>query len=252
MYAIDLTGKAALVTGASRGLGRAVALALADAGADVAVAARDEAALHELAAEIRERGRRALSIPADLTRLPEIEAMVSKVTSGLGALDILVNNAGLNVPQMAFDVTEDAWDRVMTLNTKSLFFCCQAAGRVMRENGGGRIINMASQMGLVGFYKRAAYCASKHAVLGITKVLAVEWAPYGITVNAVAPTFIETPLTAPMLADPDFRREVLSRIPLGRLGTQDEVAAAVLYLASPAAGLVTGHTLAADGGWTAW
>jgi 2-deoxy-D-gluconate 3-dehydrogenase len=178
--------------------------------------------------------------------------MVEEAEEGLGPLHILVNNAGINLPRPALEVTEEEWDLVLDTNLKGLFFAAQAAGRRMVERRYGRIVNMASQMGFVGFYFRAAYCASKAGVVNLTRVLAVEWAPYGVTVNAVAPTFVETPMTRGMLEDPWFREEVLRRIPLGRLADPQDVVDAVRYLASDAAAMVTGHTLLVDGGWVAW
>ena len=170
-----------------------------------------------------------------------------------GRVDVLVNNAGTNIQQLGVDVTEEAWDSIMDLNVKGAFFAAQAVGRQMIGQGdGGRIINIASQMGEVGFYKRSAYCASKGAVVQFSKVLAVEWAPYGIRVNAIGPTFIDSPLAQEMFADAQVKREALERIPIGRLGRMEEVAAGVVYLASEGADLVTGHHLLLDGGWTAW
>jgi 2-deoxy-D-gluconate 3-dehydrogenase len=159
----------------------------------------------------------------------------------------------LNVPQMAFDVTEEAWDRVLDVNLKGLFFMAQAVGRRMRDQRpqGGAIVNVASQMGLVGYTKRAAYCSSKAAVVNLSRVLAFEWAECNIRVNAVCPTFVLTPLTQPMFEDPEFKADVYRRIPLGRLASPEDVAQAVVYLAGPTAAMVTGHALAVDGGWTA-
>jgi 2-deoxy-D-gluconate 3-dehydrogenase len=248
-----LDGKVALVTGASRGLGRHIALAAAEAGADVALAARDAGVLGEVAESVAALGARALPVPSDLTKVSEIRRMVEAVVERFGRVDVLVNNAGTNIQQLGVDVTEDAWDAIMNLNVKGAFFAAQAVGRQMIDQGdGGRIINIASQMGEVGFYKRSAYCASKGAVVQFSKVLAVEWAPYGIRVNAVGPTFIDSPLAQEMFADPQVKREALERIPIGRLGRMEEVAAGVVYLASEGADLVTGHHLLLDGGWTAW
>lgn len=248
-----LDGRVALVTGAGRGLGRAIALALAEAGADLALASRSQGQLADTAADVEARGRRAKVVPMDVTRVESIEAAVEEVWAHYGRIDILVNNAGVNIPQNALDVTEEAWDTVLDTNVKGLFFCCQAVGRRMVQQRSGRIVNIGSQMSEVGFFKRSAYCASKGAVSQLTKVLAIEWAPYNITVNTVAPTFIETDLTRPMFeSDPAFKEEVLRRIPLGRLGQPEEVAAAVVFLASDAASLITGHTLLVDGGWVAW
>lgn len=253
MTAFDLHGKVAVVTGAGSGLGRAIAVALARHGADVAVTELPEktALAAETVAEVVATGRRAAAIPLDVTDLGSIDALVPAVVRSLGRLDILVNNAGLNIQRHALEVTEQDWDRVLDVNLKGLFFCSQAAGRHMVEHGGGCIVNIASQMGLVGYWRRAAYCSSKAGVVNLTRVLAIEWARHGITVNAIAPTFVLTPLTAPMFEDAEFKADVLARIPLGRLADPDDVANAAVYLASPAAKMVTGQTLAVDGGWTA-
>lgn len=248
-----LDGRVALVTGASQGLGEHIALALAEAGADVALVARSAAALEAVAARVRALGRRALAVPADLRRVSAIQPMLDAVVEHFGRLDILVNNAGTNIQQPAIEVTEEAWDTIMDLNLKAAFFTAQAVGRYLIQQGrGGRIINVASQMAEVGFFKRAAYCASKGGLVQLTKVLAIEWAPYGIRVNAVGPTFIDSPLARRMFEDRAIADEVQRRIPIGRLGRPEEVAAAVVYLASEGADLVTGHHLLVDGGWTAW
>ena len=253
MKAFDLTGSVAVVTGAGSGLGKAIATALARHGADVAVTELPgkTALAEETVGELLALGRRALAIPLDVTDLGSIDALVPAVVGSLGRFDILVNNAGLNIQRHALEVTEQDWDRVLDVNLKGLFFCSQAAGRHMVEHGGGRIVNIASQMGLVGYWRRAAYCSSKAGVVNLTRVLAIEWAKHGINVNAIAPTFVLTPLTASMFEDADFKADVFARIPLGRLADPDDVANAAVYLASPAAKMVTGQTLAVDGGWTA-
>ncbi len=248
----DLTGKKALVTGAGRGIGKAIALGLARAGADIGLVARTESEIDAVAGQVKEIGRQAVIAASDLTVTADIPELVSGVAADLGGIDILVNNAGTNIPQDSVDVTEEAWDRVMAINLKSSFFMAQAVGKVMIEHGrGGRIINITSQTGSVALIKRAAYCASKAGLNLVTKVLAMEWGPHEILVNAVAPTFIETEMTKPMLADPQFREYALAKNVLKRFGTPDEVAGAVISLASPAANLVTGHVLLVDAGWTA-
>jgi NAD(P)-dependent dehydrogenase (short-subunit alcohol dehydrogenase family) len=247
-----LTGQAALVTGAARGLGRAIALALADAGADVALGLRAEGTADDLLAEIQSMGRRAMAVPMDVTDLAQLGPAVDAVMTQFGRLDILVNNAGLGPANPAEDVTEDDFDLTIDVNLKGLFFASQAAGRVMIQQGGGRIVNLSSQAGFVALPTEAIYCASKAAVSHLTRCLAVEWGRHGITVNAVAPTFIRTDGTAPDLADPAFEADVRERIAgLHRIGEPMDVAGGVVFLASPAASLITGTTLLIDGGWTA-
>ncbi|HKX73787.1 MAG TPA: glucose 1-dehydrogenase [Acidimicrobiia bacterium] len=243
---------AALVTGAARGLGRSISLALAHAGADVALGLRDPASGSELVADIETLGRRALPLPMDVLDLGQIKAAVDKAAAAFGRLDLLVNNAGLGPANPAEQVTEADFDLTMDVNVKGTFFASQAAAGVMMGQGGGRIINLSSQAGFVALPTESIYCASKAAVSHLTKCLAVEWGQYGITVNAVAPTFIETPGTAPDLADPDFRADVEERIAaLHRIGQPADVTGAIVFLASPAASLITGTTLLVDGGWTA-
>ncbi len=250
---IRLDGRVALVTGASSGLGYASALALAEAGADLVVAGRSLERLADICRAVEARGRQVLPLTVDVRDLAQVRRMADAAFERFGKIDILVNSAGLNIPQPALEVTEEAWDTIMDTNAKGLFFCCQAVGRYMVMQRFGRIVNIGSTLGLVGMADRAAYCASKGAVSQLTKVLAIEWAPYNVTVNAVAPTFVETPLTRPYFERlPGFREEVLRRIPLGRLGLPEEVAAAVVFLASDAASMITGVTLPVDGGWTAW
>ncbi len=247
----SLDGQVALVTGASRGIGHDLVLALAAAGATVAAAARSVDDVAALVAQVRAEGGQAVGVALDVTDLGAIDRAVQGVLAGHGRIDVLVNNAGLGANHDALDVTESDWDRMMDVNLKGLFFVTQAVARSMVPRGYGRIVNLGSQAGLVGIRRHAVYSASKGAVNLLTKVLALEWGPHGITVNAVAPTFIRTPGTAERLDDPDFAADVLARIPVGRFGTTADVAGAVLYLASPGAGLVTGVVLPVDGGWTA-
>ena len=237
-------GRVAVVAGASRGIGRACALALAAAGAHVVAIARHPDELRTLESEA---GVRVDTWVADVTT-DECCARLER----LAQLDVMVISAGTNVPQAFLDVDPGTLTHLLDLNVRAVFRTAQSAARVMRRLGtGGVIIPISSQMGHVGAPNRTVYCLTKHAVEGLAKAMAVELAPHGIRVNTVAPTFVETPLTAPMLAEPGFREFVLGQIPLGRMASVDDVAAAVLYLASPAAGMVTGHSLLVDGGWTA-
>jgi NAD(P)-dependent dehydrogenase (short-subunit alcohol dehydrogenase family) len=242
VWAQGLSGKHAVVTGGSKGLGRAICIALAQAGASVTAVARDLAGLAKIEAEY-----------------PAIQAWQADVNDPtFGAelaqrrVDIFVNNAGTNTPMLMVDMTIDMLDQMLNVNVRAAYLAAQGAVRAMvNAETGGVIINMTSQMGHVGSPGRTVYCMTKHALEGLTKAMAVELAPHNIRVNSVAPTFIETPLTAPMLAKPEFRAFVDAMIPLGRIGKPDDVAAAVLYLASPAANMVTGTSLLVDGGWTA-
>src|SRR5215204_5397373 len=224
----QLDGKVALVTGASRGLGAGLATGLREAGATVVGTSRDSKSAAQLAEHLG-------TVPAvmDVTDVASVQASVDRVASEFGHLDLLINNAGLNIPQSVFDVDEASWDAVIETNLKGTFFAAQAAARHMvKSGGGGRIINIASQAGVVGIEERSAYGASKGGVVLLTKVLAIELAEHEITVNAVAPTFVATELTRPTLEDPTWRERILSRIPLGRVGEVEDVVAATVYLAS--------------------
>ena len=248
----DVEGQVALVTGAARGLGRAVALALADAGADVALGLRDLAGDAGLVAEIEATGRRVLPVQCEVSDIGQVQAAVDAVVARFGRLDVLVNNAGVGPENDALDVNEEDFDRTVAVNLKGTFFTCQAAGRVMSRQGGGRIVNMGSQAGAVALPGESVYCMTKAAIAHLTKCLAVEWGRHGVNVNCVAPTFVRTDGTEQALSDPAFEADVVERIAaLHRIGQPMDVAGAVLYLCSPAASLVTGHTLLVDGGWTA-
>jgi NAD(P)-dependent dehydrogenase (short-subunit alcohol dehydrogenase family) len=247
--AFRLDGKRALVTGAGRGIGRATALALAAAGADLMLVSRTASELDEVASEIASRGGKAQPMVLDVTRTDAVR----DAFAGLDRLDILVNNAGVNRPRPFLEVDEPTLDLLLGLNVRAAFIVAQAAARLMVAQGGGVIINVSSQMGHVGSeLNRTVYVMTKHALEGLTKAMAVELAPKGVRVVSIAPTFIETPLSKPFLDDPDTRKWIIDRIPLGRVGTVEEVALAVVFLASSAAALVTGSSLLADGGWTAW
>lgn len=251
---LRLDDQVALVTGSGSGIGAAIALALAEAGAHVATTELPDRLEHAeaMADQIRAAGRRALALPLDVRDVPAIGAAVARAERELGPLDLMVNNAGVQVARPALEVTEEDWDRVLDVNLRGVFFCAQAAGRVMVPRGRGRVINIASQNGVIGYFNRAAYCAAKAGVVNLTRVLAIEWARHNVLVNAVGPTFVRTPLGERTLSDPATRADILARIPLGRVAEPEDVVGAVVYLASPAAAMVTGHTLLVDGGWTAW
>jgi NAD(P)-dependent dehydrogenase (short-subunit alcohol dehydrogenase family) len=253
MSAWRLDGRLALVTGASRGLGRGCALELARAGAAVLCVARGAEELEALAEEVARMGGTALVHVADVADEAQVEEVVRRAER-LGDLRVAVTAAGTNRPGPARAYATADWDALFAVNVRATFLACRAVGdSLLRRGVAGSIVTLSSQMGSVGYPGRAAYCATKHAVEGLTRALAVEWARAGVRVNAVAPTFVETPLTAGFLAEPAFREEVLGRrLPTGRLATVEEVAHAVRYLACDAAGSVTGHVLKVDGGWTAW
>jgi NAD(P)-dependent dehydrogenase (short-subunit alcohol dehydrogenase family) len=248
----DLAGQVSLVTGAARGLGRAISLALAHAGSDVALGLRDVNSASDLVSEIQGMGRKALPLQMDVTRLDQISRAVQDTADCFGRLDILVNNAGVAPENFAENYREEDFDLTLAVNLKGTFFCSQAAGRLMIRQKSGRIINLGSQAGFAALPGESVYCMTKAAISHLTKCLAVEWGKHNITVNAVAPTFISTPGTDAALADPVFRADVLERIAgLHRIGVPMDVAGAVVFLASPAASLITGHTILIDGGWTA-
>jgi NAD(P)-dependent dehydrogenase (short-subunit alcohol dehydrogenase family) len=245
-----LDGRVALVTGAGRGLGRGCAAELARAGAKVVLVARTDLEIQAAAAEV---GEGAVARVADVTDERQVADVVDEAAS-LGELGVLVTAAGTNRPGPARDYPMADWDRLFDLNVRATFLACRAVGdRLLERDQPGSIVTISSQMGSVGYPGRVAYCATKHAVDGMTRALAVEWARAGIRVNAVAPTFVMTPLTAPMFEDPEFQAEVLERrLPTGRLAEIEDVAHAVRYLACDASRSVTGHILKVDGGWTAW
>ena len=247
----DLSGQVALVTASARGLGRASALALAHAGADVALGLRRKESGAELVKEIEAMGRRALALQMDMEHLDQIRSAIAEAHAHFGRIDILVNNAGVSPESFAVDVPEKDFDYMVRVNLKGTFFASQAVGRLMIERRSGRIINMSSQAGVIALPGEPIYCMTKAAINHLTRCLAVEWGPYNVTVNAIAPTFIETDGTRAALSGPNFERDILANIALGRVGQPVEVAGAVVFLASPAASLITGATLLVDGGWSA-
>lgn len=248
---IDLSGNIALVTGGSSGIGKASAIKLAELGADLVLWSRTESKLAETGNEILKLGRKCGWDSVDVTKIDGMAEAVQKIRKDFGEINILVNSAGVNIPQNAEEVTLEAWETVMDTNIKGLFFCCQAVGKLsMIPRKRGIIINISSQAGKVALPFRAAYCSSKGAVDQLTRVLAFEWAKYNIRVNAVAPTFVETPFTKKMLVDEEFHDYVMNKIPLKRLATTDDVANAVCFLASNQSSMITGAVVPVDGGWT--
>ena len=243
-----LDGKRALVTGAGRGIGLAAAGALADAGAHVTLAARTESEIEAAAEAIRARGQTAEALVLDVTDLAAMQAAIV----GAAPFNILVNNAGTNRPKPLLDVSIDDFDAIMGLNVRAAYFVAQAvARRLIEAKQPGSIVNISSQMGHVGAARRSVYCASKHAMEGFTKAMAIELAPHNIRVNSLGPTFLETPLTRPFFENAAFKAEVLSKIKLGRIGQLGDITGAIVFLASDASALMTGSALVVDGGWTA-
>ncbi|HET9826865.1 MAG TPA: SDR family oxidoreductase [Chitinophagaceae bacterium] len=247
---VSVPGKVALVTGAARGLGRACALALAEAGADIALGLRDINADNGVVKEIEALGRQALPLQMDVSKMEEIYAAFDKIKEYYEGLDIVVNNAGVSPENMIENVTEKDFDYTIAVNLKATFFISQLAGALMIKRQSGRIINLSSQAGFVALPGESVYCMTKAGIAHLTKCFAAEWGKYNVTVNAVAPTFVYTPGTEEYLANEERKKLVLSKIVLGRIGEPKDVANAVLFLASPAASLITGTTLLIDGGWT--
>jgi NAD(P)-dependent dehydrogenase (short-subunit alcohol dehydrogenase family) len=248
----DLDGEVALITGAAGGLGAAIASGLAQAGARLVLADVSAEGIAAVQDEIQHMGAEVRVQQTDVTKADEVAAAVDLAVNEWRKLDILVNCAGVTLRRAAVDFPEAEWDRILAINLKGTWLCCQAAGRVMIRQQRGRIINMASIGGLVGLPMSVAYCASKGGVVQLTRTLAVEWASYGVTVNAIAPCTFETPMVQAVLdSEPEYRQRVVDRIPVGRMGQPEEVIGAVIYLAAPSSSMVTGHILSIDGGYTA-
>jgi len=248
----SLAGKVAVVTGSSRGIGRAIAEGMAGAGAAVTVNGRNPETTQAVAGGIAAAGGKSLAVPADVGKVADIERLIKSTVATFGRLDILVNSAGISPHyKPAETMTEAEWDEVIAVNLKGVFLCCQAAGRVMIPQKSGRIINISSIGGQVALPRLIAYCAAKGGIDQLTRVLAVEWAPHHILVNAISPGYIDTDLTKGLRQNPARRDALLRQVPLGRLGKPDEIAGAAIYLASDAASYVTGQTLDVDGGWLA-
>jgi len=248
----DLTGKVALVTGASKGLGSAIAVGLAKAGARLALCARSREGLAETRAAVEAAGGEARIFEMDVLSRASVRDAVSAAVASYGRIDILVNNAGVNVRKPTLELAEEEWDRVVDTNLKGYFLVAQAVGAHMVERRSGKVINVSSIFGAVGMNNQLAYAASKGGVGQLTKVMAIEWAPHGVTVNAVGPTYFETPLVAALRNDPERFQFINERTPMGRWGQPEELVGTIVYLAAPASDFVTGQTVYVDGGWTIW
>jgi NAD(P)-dependent dehydrogenase (short-subunit alcohol dehydrogenase family) len=248
----DLTGRTALITGGSRGLGADAARALSSAGARVVICGRTESDLCTVRDGIHAAGGEAHALVCDVTDEAQVEAMVTEVVERFGRLDVLVNNAGKNVRKPALELSAAEFDDVLGLNLRGYFLCARAAGRVMVAQGYGRVINISSILSSIGLPNQTAYASSKGAIAQLTRVLAIEWAAAGVTVNAIGPTYFETELTRPLYEDPERREFITSRTPLGRWGQPEELAGTLILLASDASAYITGQTFFVDGGWLAW
>ncbi len=246
-----LLGKVAVVTGAGRGLGRAMAVALADAGADVALAARSRDQLDTVGAEIEQRGRRALVVPTDVTDAAAVQHLVDTTVATLGGLDVLVNNSGVIDSTPLLEQDPAVWDRIMDTNVRGTYLATRAAGAHLVAQGSGKVVNIASNFAFAGVPGHAAYCTSKAAVVAFTRAMAVEWARYGVQVNALAPGYFATDMNADLRADPDALARVLRAVPARRMGEAEELAAWLVLLAGPASDFMTGETIVVDGGQTA-
>ncbi len=247
----DLSGKTVLITGGSRGLGAEAAQALSSAGARVVVCGRTEADLQQVCAVVAEGGGEGHAVIADVTDEAAVETMVAGVVERFGRIDVLINNAGKNIRKPALELTTPDFDEVMGLNLRGYFFCARAAGRVMVQQGFGRVINITSILSAIGLPMQTAYASSKGAVAQLTRVLAIEWAPFGVTVNAIGPAYFETELTRPLYEDAERREFIISHTPMGRWGQPQELAGTLILLASDASSYITGQTIFVDGGWLA-
>lgn len=245
----DLSGKVAVVTGASRGIGGALALALAEAGADLALVARTEEALNSMAGRVRELGRRALAVPADVTSVASIQTMVDRVVEEYGHIDILLNAAGVQCRKPILEVTEEEWDYVNSVNLKAVYFCSQAVARQMLKQGKGKIIHIGSLTSSIGIANVSIYCATKTGVLGLTRVMSREWSKHGICVNAIGPGYFNTEMTQRLYKDPVLHQWIVDRTPMGRWGELDDLTGAAVFLASEASDFITGELINVDGGW---
>ncbi|HZY03221.1 MAG TPA: SDR family oxidoreductase [Anaeromyxobacteraceae bacterium] len=248
----DLSGRTALVTGASKGLGRAMAVGLARAGCALALCARDREGLARTREEARALGVRAEIFAMDVLDRASIRAAVSAAVEAFGGLDILLNNAGVNVRKPVLELSEEEWDLVVDTNLKGYFLVAQAVAPHLIARGYGKVVNVSSIFGAVGMHNQLAYASSKGGVVQMTKVMAIEWASHGVRVNAIAPTYFETPLVAALRNDPERFRFINERTPMGRWGQPEELEGTVVWLASPASDFVTGQTVYVDGGWTIW
>ncbi len=252
MSSFPLEGKVAIITGGSRGIGRSIALGYAEAGANIAIASRTHADVEQVVEEVRSRGRRAIGVATDVSRLADIVALVEATRESLGRIDILVNNAGISpVYSRALKLKEEDWNRILAVNLTGAFLTCQAVGQVMTEQRAGKIINIASIGATSGLPRFIAYCAAKGGLLQVTRVLAQEWAEYNVQVNAIAPGYVETDMTAGLQDNPRLLNDIVCRTPMHRLGKPDEIVGAALLLASEASSYITGHILYVDGGWSA-
>ena len=249
----SLKGRVAMVTGASRGLGEAIALGLAEAGSDLVLCSRDQERLENVATQTRSKGSKSIAVQMDVLNSRDIHSTLDRALAEFGKIDILVNNAGINVVKPFTELTEEEWDKILDTNLKGYFLCAQAVGRKMIEQKSGCVINNASVFGRTGFMNLAPYIASKGGVVQLTKALAVEWARFNVRVNCIAPSYIMTEMaTRDIEANPKILEQNLKRIPMRRAGQPREVADVVVFLASDAASFVTGETVAIDGGWLAW